>query len=108
MATTVESTVIKNVGTDETLILETSATKKITLIGLTVTNLTNFIVYVNILVENDSQEKSHFLKETILANGSSLRAVSNGEKLILDYSNKLYISSSLIDSLDIVASYVES
>jgi len=42
-----------------------------------------------------------------LPQGTSLRAVSTGEKLILATNNAMYVSCSLDDAVDVIISYVE-
>ena len=39
--------------------------------------------------------------------GTSLRAVSTGEKLVLDQNNTMKIKSSVANSIDVIASYAE-
>jgi hypothetical protein len=107
MATILKNTVIKNVGTVPVLIYETLPTTRVTVLGLSFTNLTDTFVYVNVLVEDDTSVSGYYLKDSILPAGSSLRAVSTGEKLVLAPSNRLLVSSNLDDSVDVIVSYVE-
>ena len=107
MATLLKNTVIKNCGTKPVLIYETLPTTRVTVLGLSFTNLSDTFVYVNVMVEDDTSVSGFYLKDTILPAGSSLRAVSTGEKLVLAPSNRLLVSSSLDDSVDVIVSYVE-
>jgi hypothetical protein len=107
MATILKNTVIKNVGTVPVLIYETLPTTRVTVLGLSFTNLTDTFVYVNVLVEDDTSVSGYYLKDSILPAGSSLRAVSTGEKLVLAPNNRLLVSSNLDDSVDVIVSYVE-
>ena len=107
MATLLKNTVIKDCGTKPVLIYETLPTTRVTVLGLSFTNLTDKFVYVDVIVEDDTSVSGYYLKETILPAGSSLRAVSTGEKLVLAPSNKLLVRSSLDDSVDVIVSYVE-
>ena len=50
----------------------------------------------------------YYLKEALLAEGSSLRAVSTGEKLVLGTNNKLKVKASADDAVDVIVSYVET
>jgi len=107
MATLLKNTVIKNCGTVPVEIYETLPTTRVTILGLSFTNLTDKFLYVNVMVEDDTSVTGYYLKDTILPAGSSLRAVSTGEKLVLAPNNKLLVSSSLDDSVDVIVSYVE-
>jgi hypothetical protein len=107
MATILKNTVIKNCGTVPVLIYETLSTTRVTVLGLSFTNLTDKFVYVDVLVEDDTSVSGYYLKDSLLPAGTSLRAVSTGEKLVLAPSNRLLVRSSLDDSVDVIVSYVE-
>lgn len=107
MATLLKNTVIKNCGTRPVLIYETLPTTRVTVLGLSFTNLTDKFIYVNVFVEDDTSVSGYYLKDSILPAGTSLRAVSTGEKLVLAPSNRLLVSSSVDDSVDVIVSYVE-
>src|SRR6056300_745400 len=107
MATILKNTVIKNCGTLPVLIYETLPTTRVTVLGLSFTNLTDTFVYVDVLVEDDTSVSGYYLKQTLLPANTSLRAVSTGEKLVLAPSNRLLVRSSLNDSVDVIVSYVE-
>ena len=107
MATLLKNTVIKSFGTVPVLIYETLPTTRVTILGLSFTNLTNQFVYVDVLVEDDTSVSGYYLKDSILPAGTSLRAVSTGEKLVLAPSNRLLVRASVDDSVDVIVSYVE-
>lgn len=107
MATLFKNAVIKNVGTVPVKILETDAATRTTVIGLSLTNLTDQFVYCDVLLQDDTSVTGYYLKESILPAGTSLRAVSTGEKFIVAPSNILYVQSSVDDSVDVILSYVE-
>lgn len=107
MATLLKNTVIKSCGTVPVLIYETLPTTRVTILGLSFTNLTNQFVYVDVLVEDDTSVSGYYLKDSILPAGTSLRAVSTGEKLVLAPSNRLLVRASVDDSVDVIVSYVE-
>ena len=107
MATLLKNTVIKNCGTLPVLIYETLPTTRVTILGLSFTNLTDQFVYVDVLVKDDTSVTGYYLKESILPSGTSLRAVSTGEKLVLAPNNQLLVRSSVDDSVDVIVSYVE-
>lgn len=108
MAVLVKNKVVKNVGTVPVPIIETNPSTRITVIGLSLTNLLNSFVTISITVQDDASSEGYYLKDTILSSNTSLRAVSTGEKLVLAPDNKLSIVSSLNDSVDVILSYVET
>jgi hypothetical protein len=107
MATVFKNKVIKSVGKVPVEITEIGPTARATVIGLSLTNLTQSFLYVNVLVQDDTSVSGFYLKETLLPANTSLRAVNQGEKLILAANNKLLVSSNLDDSIDVILSYVE-
>jgi hypothetical protein len=107
MATIFRNKVIKNVGTVPVEIAAIDPTSRATVIGLSLTNLTQSFLYVNVFVQDDTSVSGYYLKETLLPANTSLRAVNQGEKLILAANNKLLVSSNLDDSVDVIMSYVE-
>lgn len=107
MATLFKNKVINNVGTVPIDVYETDASTRATVIGLSLTNLTQSFVYVDVLVQDDTSITGYYIKETLLPANTSLRVVATGEKLIIAPSNKIQIRSSIDDSVDVVMSYVE-
>ena len=107
MATLFRNKVVKDVGRLPVDILETSASQRATVIGLSLTNLTSSFVYVDVLIQDDTSVTGYYLKETLLPANTSLRVVSTGEKLIVAPSNKVQVRSSVNDSVDVVMSFVE-
>tara|TARA_B100001057_G_scaffold52104_1_gene46259 strand:+ start:4441 stop:4770 length:330 start_codon:yes stop_codon:yes gene_type:complete len=107
MATTFKNKNIVQVGTVPVEILETTAAQRATVVGMSLTNLTNSFVYVTVLVDDDTSVQGHYMKDVLLPANTSLRAVNGGEKLILAPTNKLSVKSSVSDSIDVLLSYVE-
>ena len=107
MATQFKNKVVKEVGPIPILALETDAATRSTIIGLNMSNLTDFIVYASVLLHDDTSVEGYFMKNVMLPPNSSLHALAAGEKLILAPSNELYIFASGDDSIDAVISYVD-
>ena len=108
MAVIVKNDVSKNVGTTLQNIISTTASSKITVIGLSLTNVTDTLIYVDVTIkDNDTNVESFYLKDTMIPTGTSLRAVSTGEKLVLDQNNTMRVKSSVADSVDVITSYAE-
>ena len=107
MATVFRNKVVNNVGIVPVDIYEADASTRATVIGLSLTNLTQSFVYVDVLLQDDTSVTGYYLKETLLPANTSLRVVATGEKLIIAPSNKLQVRSSIDDSIDVVMSFVE-
>ena len=107
MATLFKNTVQKNVGEVPVEIVETDSSTRATIIGLSITNLTSSFVYVSVLIQDDTSVTGYYLKDTLLPANTSMRAVQQGEKLIVAPENKLLVQSSVTDSVDVVTSFVE-
>jgi len=107
MATTFKNKVVNNVGIVPVDVYETDASTRATIIGISLTNLTQSFVYVDVLLQDDTSVTGYYLKQTLLPANTSLRVVATGEKLIIAPSNKLQVRSSIDDSVDVIASIVE-
>lgn len=107
MATFFKNTVTKEVGTVPVRILETGPAARATVIGLSIANLTENVITVSIMLQDDTSIMGYYLKDIVLPAQSSLRAINGGEKLILAPSNQLYIVSNTSDSVDVILTYVE-
>lgn len=107
MATLFKNAVIKNVGTEAIQMYEVGASGRTTVIGLSLTNLTEAIVYVDVLVKDDTSVEAYYVYQAPIPANSSLRAVQQGEKLILDSNNAISVRADINDAVDAVLSYVE-
>lgn len=106
MATTFKNIVVNNIGQTETPLLTAASNAKLTVIGLSLANLTDGVITANIKV-NDGVNAGFYVKNLIIPPNSSARVVNGGEKLILAGSNILTVQANTIDSIDAIVSYVE-
>ena len=107
MASFFRNKVIPEIGVTPVTALETAPNTRMTIIGLSLANLTEGLVLIDIQVEDATTTVGYYAKQVSLPPNSSLRIVNGGEKLILAESNKLYINSNVADSVDAIISYVE-
>ena len=105
MAISFQNSVIKDVGLSNTLVASTDANTTLTIIGLSVTNVTESVIEISVLLEDSGSNLGYYLKNTILTPNTSLRVVNGGERLILSNSNNLYVVSNLAASVDVIVSY---
>jgi len=107
MATNFRNTVVPEVGTVPTQVIQTGAAARVTIIGFSMTNLLEEAVQVSVLMTDTASTTAYFIKETIIPPFQTLRALNGGEKLILTTQNEMKVVSSKPDSVDVVVSYVE-
>ena len=107
MATLFKNKVVNSVRIVPVDIYEADASTRATVIGLSLTNLTQSFVYVDVLLQDDTSITGYYLKQALLPANTSLRVVATGEKLIIAPSNKLQVRSSIDDSVDVIVSFVE-
>jgi multisubunit Na+/H+ antiporter MnhE subunit len=107
MATFFKNKVVKDIGTKPVDVITTNGATRATVIGLSVTNLTDEFLYIDVLIQDDTSVTGYYLKQTLLPANTSLRVVNQGEKLIVAPSNTLQVKSSRDDSVDVIASFVE-
>tara|TARA_B110000858_G_scaffold21963_1_gene22169 strand:+ start:416 stop:745 length:330 start_codon:yes stop_codon:yes gene_type:complete len=107
MATLFKNKVVNTVGVIPVDIYETDASTRATVIGMSLTNLTQSFVYVDVLMQDDTSITGYYLKQALLPANTSLRVVATGEKLIVAPSNKIQVRSSINDSVDVIVSFVE-
>lgn len=108
MATLFKNKLYSELGTVETTVLTTESNAKTTVIGLSLTNLTDSVQLVSIrIVDTVSVTSAFYIKDAILPPNQSLRVINGGEKLMLGPSTEVKIEASTDESLDMVLSYVE-
>lgn len=108
MASFFKNILFPSLGTTEETLLTTASNARTTVIGLSLTNLTDSIVLVSIKLQDTVEStEAYFMKGIVVPPGTSLRAVNGGEKLILGPSTAIKIQSNFDESIDVVMSYVE-
>jgi hypothetical protein len=107
MATFFRNVVAKDIGPTAREVIETSDNSRVTVIGMSLANTTEFVVLADVAVQNDTSTEAYFCKGLIIPPNSTARIVNGGEKLILTSSNVLKINSNVEDSIDAVISFVE-
>lgn len=109
MANFFRNKLVSGLGTNDTTpILTTDPTARTTVIGLSLTNMTEGIVLASIkLADTNAGTSAYYIKEVIVPGNQSLRVINGGERLILGVDTEVYVFSNTEDSLDLVMSYVE-
>ena len=107
MATLFKNKVVNTVGVLPVDVYETDASTRATVIGMSLTNLTQSFVYVDVLMQDDTSVTGYYIKDSLLPANTSLRVVATGEKLIVAPDNCVQVVASTDDAVDAVASFVE-
>ncbi len=107
MATFFRNTVIPQVGTTPTQVIQTNSGTRATVIGLSICNLLENAVTASVTITDESSTTGFYVKSAIVLPGQTMRVVNGGEKLILATNNELKVVSSQAASVDVVVSYVE-
>jgi hypothetical protein len=107
MATTFGNSLIEEIGTAPTIALTSAANARVTVIGLSLTNLTASVILGTIkILNNGNGATAHYIKEIPIPPNQSLRVINGGEKLIIGVDTSIIITASQDASLDLVMSYV--
>jgi hypothetical protein len=107
MASFFRNKVAKEIGTTPVVVLATLGANRMTIIGLSLANLTDGIVLIDIQLTDDASVTGYYAKQVLVPPNSSLRVVNGGEKLILSTNNSLSITANFEDAIDAIISYVE-
>lgn len=111
MATFFKNALSSNIGTSEVEIISTLVNARVTVIGLSLTNLTEGTVLATVRLESTDGTNpiasAFYVKNVVVPPNQSLRVINGGERLVLAGNMKVYVKSNLASSIDLVASYVE-
>ena len=108
MATLFRSKLINGLGTTPQTILTSVGTATTTIVGMSLTNLTESIILASILLSDANEgTTAYFIKDVIVPPNQSLRVVNGGERLVVGPLTSLVVSANTEESLDVVLSYVE-
>jgi len=108
MPTVFRHAVNSDIGTDPVDVVQIGAGVRATVIGCNLANITEFdTVLVNVYVVDSSSTEGTYIKSIPIPPNTSLKVITQGEKLILPEGSGLRIESSVEDSIDSIVSYVE-
>lgn len=108
MATVFKNKLQSGLSTTEVTVLTTEPNAKTTVVGLSLTNMTESVVLASIrIVDPGAGTSAYYIRDVIVPPNQSLRVVNGGERLVLGLSTQVKIQANVPDSLDLVLSYVE-
>lgn len=118
MATQFLNAITQNIGVTPVAVLSTTSSGTYTIIGLNLANTTNTMIQVSVQLFtygasgdgtnniNNITSQAYIAKNIMMAPQSSLKIITNSEKLILGNNNAILVNSNNNNSIDSIVSYV--
>ena len=108
MPTVFKHALVTQIGTNPTDVVEIGAGVRATVIGCNLVNVTDYdTVVVDIQVVGADTTVAYYVKGLIIPPNTSVKVITQGEKLILPAETELRMVSDTADSVDATVSYVE-
>jgi hypothetical protein len=108
MPTIFKHSLVTEIGTVPTDVVEIGGGVRATVIGCNIANITDYdTANVDVFVVGADTTVSYYVKGLIIPPNTTAKIVTQGEKLILPETTSLRIVSDTPDSLDATVSYVE-
>lgn len=108
MPTVFKHAISTEIGTTPVDVLDIPGGVRATVIGCNISNITDYdTVTVNVFVIGSDTTLSYYVKSIPIPPNTSLKVITNGEKLILPELTGLRISCDVDNSVDATISYVE-
>jgi hypothetical protein len=108
MPTQFKHAVNTDIGTTPVDVLQIPAGVRATVIGCNLANVTDYeTVTVNVFVVDENSTQAHYIKGLPIPPNTSVKIITNGEKLILPETAGIRIVSDTASSIDATISYVE-
>jgi hypothetical protein len=108
MPTVFKHSLVTQIGTVPTDVVTIGAGVRATVIGCNLANVTEYdTVIADIQVVGADTTVSYYVKGLAIPPNTSVKVVTQGEKLILPATTGLRVTSNTTDSIDATVSYVE-
>ena len=108
MPTVFRHAVNTGIGTEPVDILQIPEGVRATVIGCNLANITDYdTVVVNVFVIDENSTQAHYVRGLVIPPNTSVKIVTQGEKLILPETAGILVVSDTDDSIDSTVSYVE-
>lgn len=108
MPTVFKHSLVTQIGTSPTDVVEIGGGVRATVIGCNLANVTEFdVIVADVLIVGADTTVSYYVKGLAIPPNTSVKLVTQGEKLILPENTELRIVSDTADSIDATVSYVE-
>jgi hypothetical protein len=108
MPTIFKHAVNTQIGTTPVDVLQIPPGVRATVIGCNIANVTNYdTVVVDMFVVDASSTQAHYVKGLVIPPNTSVKVITQGEKLIMPGSSGIRLVSDTESSIDSTISYVE-
>ena len=108
MPTVFKHSLVTEVGTSATDIVTVDAGVRATVIGCNLANVTDYdTVVADLFVFGADSVVTHYVRGLVIPPNTSVKVITQGEKLILPATTGLRLVSDTPDSIDATVSYVE-
>jgi hypothetical protein len=108
MPTLFKHAVTTNIGTTPVDVLQIDLGVRATVVGCNLANVTDYdTVVANVYVIDENSTQGYFVRGITIPPNTSVKIITQGEKLILPATSGIRIESDTEDSIDATISYVE-
>jgi hypothetical protein len=108
MANTFKNSITSSIGTSGVKVYETPAGTAATVIGVNVANTATQNISVSVMLRDNGGNKCVFLvKNALIVQGSSNVMVGGDQKVVLEATDFISVTSSLAASADVIVSVLE-
>ena len=108
MPTLFRHAVTTSVGTTPVDVLQIQEGVRATVIGCNIANITDYYTaVVNMYVVDENSTQATYARGIIIPPNSTVKVITQGEKLILPATSGIRIESDTENSIDVTVSYVE-
>jgi hypothetical protein len=108
MPTVFKHALVTQIGTNPTDVVEIGGGVRATVIGCNLANVTDYdVIVADVLIVGADTTTSYYVKGLAIPPNTSVKLVTQGEKLILPENTELRVVSDTADSIDATVSYVE-
>jgi len=108
MPTVFRHAVNTEIGTVPVDVLQIPEGVRATVIGLNLANVTDFdVVNVDVFVVDENSTQAHYVRGLVIPPNTTVKVITQGEKLILPETAGIRIVADTEDSIDSTISYVE-
>ena len=108
MANTFKNSITGSIGTSGVKVYESPAATSATIIGVNVANAASQNISVSVMMRDTSANKAVYLvKDALVMPGSSNILVGGEQKLVLEATDFISVTSSLANSADVIVSVLE-
>ena len=108
MPTVFKHSLVTQIGTTPVDVVEIGGGVRATVIGCNLANVTDYdTVITDVQVVGEDTTVSYYVKGLAIPPNTSVKLITQGEKLILPQNTNLRITCDVTDSIDATISYVE-